>query len=1080
MTEWLIPANPKKYNVIDAFNELKIIEWKQSVNIAVGDIVYIYISLPIQAIKFKCKVNKINISVRTIDDSKYYIKKEFSKTSDRFMEIELINNFSSELYKITYLEKHDFNVPQGPYRISYELKKYLYLVNTLIYSEELDPNSHDGSYLLLKETINSYKNMHDISLCNYKDLNLIYHMVIGTWKQGVDKKYISIQTSNLPEYDKDRLKILLKSIWEKTQNNKYSNKQNNTTTLGMFGTGFYSFEKNTDKNSVINFITMCINIVDIEEDYEIYDICRITLRNGVKGMKTASASVILHCLKPFSFPILNGNQGAKNIYEYLDVPIVNIEELNSYIENCIKIKEFRDKNFSIKNYRIFDLKARSITEQFTEIDYISVLDYLEKNKHSEYTNPLKEGLSTSLKNKYKEIKKEAKKCIIELKKMVVKCSNSFNLFNFGQISWLDGSNTKVRDYLWVQLKYKENKNNPISISIVVEFSEITNKTRYRFSLEVRDDKTNKQQLMKYHTHLEIPIKPSSNLIYTATSNENNYAKLIDEPVDIIKTKIEAGRYNKVRISRIVEQDYNFSNIDYEKLMLESIKDLIPYYEHVIGDDKMHNNANNLIKEEARKIKPQYEKNLIFYGPPGTGKTYHTAIYSVAICDGREIKELTDYDYVKTRYQELEKEGRINFTTFHQSYSYEDFIEGIKPIVNEETKEISYEIKDGLFKDFCNEAKSFEIESENSPINEDAALWKITINNGDLNDIKKECFSEDNIRIGFSYDSKNAKSFVEDINIGDVVLSLKTRKIIDGIGVVTSAAFELNNKEKYKTARKVKWLAKEVNENILEINKGKQLARATVAHVPNMILPDLIDLIERINPDIEHTKIKKKTEPYVFIIDEINRGNISKIFGELITLIEDRKREGMKEELQAILPYSKDCFSVPQNVYIIGTMNTADRSIALLDTALRRRFKFKEMMPDKDVLTDCKIEDLKIDDMLSKINKRITFLYDREHTIGHSYFMDLNDENATIENLQIIFEKSIIPLLQEYFYEDYEKIQLVLGDNNKSNDSYKFILDKKVNSRDIFKGNVDDIIDLPEKTYQINKEAFLHIESYKEI
>ena len=161
---------------------------------------------------------------------------------------------------------------------------------------------------------------------------------------------------------------------------------------------------------------------------------------------------------------------------------------------------------------------------------------------------------------------------------------------------------------------------------------------------------------------------------------------------------------------------------------------------------------------------------------------------------------------------------------------------------------------------------------------------------------------------------------------------------------------------------------------------------------------------------------------------------------------------MPEAASAILPYSGDEFSVPSNVYILGTMNTADRSIALMDTALRRRFQFVEMMPD---------------------------LYDREHTIGHAFFTDLKDD-ATLEKLQSIFEKSVIPLLQEYFYEDYQKIQLVLGDNAKSDDSLKFIIDEKVIAKNIFKGNVEDVIDLPEKKYSINSKAFENINSYKEI
>lgn len=385
----------------------------------------------------------------------------------------------------------------------------------------------------------------------------------------------------------------------------------------------------------------------------------------------------------------------------------------------------------------------------------------------------------------------------------------------------------------------------------------------------------------------------------------------------------------------------------EELKAEVIKGvglLMPYYKHIMDY-------------------PEIVKNMILYGPPGTGKTYITATYAVLICGWYTLDTLKNMNHSKIMeiYHELEQEGRIGFTTFHQSYGYEDFIEGIRPVLDKEKT--------------------------------------------DAQNQSEEQKSEKSRNLEYTMEAGVFKAFCE--------------------------------------------------------------------------------------------KAEKSKKPYVFIIDEINRGNISRIFGELITLIEESKRKGEADERSVILPYSGLPFSVPSNVYIIGTMNTAYRSIALLDTALRRRFSFVEMMPDTEVLKDIKIEVPEMPDTVDKkagkstidiqklleiINQRIEVLYDREHTIGHAYFCGLK-KTATLDGLKNVFKKSVLPLLQEYFFDDYEKIAMVLGDNQKRNRNYKFIVED--NGKDIHtlfgKELETDMLDmLQRKKYMINEKAFDYAESYIQI
>lgn len=540
----------------------------------------------------------------------------------------------------------------------------------------------------------------------------------------------------------------------------------------------------------------------------------------------------------------------------------------------------------------------------------------------------------------------------------------------------------------------------------------------------------------------------------------------------------------------------------------------PFYGKAIDDEEGHSYIYKIrpqllaaLKEvDLSKFNPNYEEgeeemtdvamNTILYGPPGTGKTYNTVVYAVAIIENKPVASIKaeSYSAVLERYNAYKADGLIEFTTFHQSYGYEEFIEGIKPVMDsdDEHSDIQYSIEDGLFKAFCNRASMPATKKANVDLglNKTPTIWKVSLWSTGDNPTRTECLENGHIRIGWDdygpditddtdFSENGGKnvlnSFIYKMKVGDIVFSCYSSTTIDAIGVVTGDYEWCNGQfdDGLNRMRKVNWIVKGINEDIVEINGGSTMTLSTVYKL-KVSLADAMALIQKHLPATVQMDDKRNQ---VFIIDEINRGNISKIFGELITLIESSKRIGQAEGMKAKLPYSQQLFGVPDNVYIIGTMNTADRSIATIDTALRRRFRFKEMMPDAEVLSGISVDDISISDMLSRMNKRIAVLYDREHTIGHAYFIPLRD-NPTIEQLAEIFENAIVPLLQEYFYEDYEKIRLVLGDNNKDNKDEQFIVAVENDYNELF-GSTDIGFD-DSVTYEINRAAFDKIEAYRSI
>ncbi|WP_427071280.1 McrB family protein [Lysinibacillus fusiformis] len=744
---------------------------------------------------------------------------------------------------------------------------------------------------------------------------------------------------------------------------------------------------------------------------------------------------------------------------------ISVEQLVNFVET-----EYRD---------FFDIILAD------EIDFKKIITHLSTYANHDYKNPLQ--LEEKEKQKYLTIRESGSAAVNELNKLADSFALKYGVKNQNKSKWLTGGNNVVRNYLWNQLKYEEYENVLTSISIFAE--KYDKDVQIRISIELDEKNAKQPDFDRHHKILIKSLIQEVQYCYYIKVDESRNFEISYEAVAEIQKKIQDGEYKKVQIvyhltNEQIQSQSLTNEMIYQKLD-GAFENLIEYYNLVI--DKVENNLPD--KEEAT----MFDKNMILYGPPGTGKTYNTVIYAVAIIENCSIESLfsEDYQTILKRYNDYKKSGQINFTTFHQSFGYEEFIEGIKPALDEDQDEqLQYKIESGIFKDFCENAQQLKVTNNDEALEIDARVWKVSLGGSGMNDVKEDCFENNRIRIGWDYfgedlteDEEEPSGNVKDIlgcfydvmSIGDIVFSLGDQKHIDAIGVITGEPEWLGDEEYYKRSRSVKWIAKNIHEYVYDLNGKKNLTLRTVYELKRMSIDSVNGLILKHSQD-EQITVEENHKNYVFIIDEINRGNISKILGELITLIEPTKRLGAPEQMKVRLPYSKEEFGVPQNVYILGTMNTADRSIAMMDTALRRRFRFIEMMPNVQLLEEIKVGNIDIQKMVYMINKRIEVLYDREHTIGHAYFMGLKHE-PTIENLENIFKNAIIPLLQEYFYEDYSKIQLVLGDNAKA-DNLKFILDKQVQMNAVFKANPD--IDIPETKYSIQLAAFKKHASYIEI
>lgn len=533
-------------------------------------------------------------------------------------------------------------------------------------------------------------------------------------------------------------------------------------------------------------------------------------------------------------------------------------------------------------------------------------------------------------------------------------------------------------------------------------------------------------------------------------------------------------------TKIPDEGYNSA---FKKIFYPFLWYIRGEYRPNTSDISSHGEGQNM--ENTPQVSPSIPKNIILYGSPGTGKTYKTVQYAVAIVENRPLEEIgaEDYGEVMRRYRQYRDEGRICFTTFHQSYEYEEFIEGLRPRLADDDGanegELSYEIREGVFKAFCRAAETVPVteHAQGLALSSNPTVWKISLEGTGDNPTRRDCLDKGHIRIGWDGYGPNLSeqteykdggraalnAFYNRMQPGDIVLSCYSHKVVDAVGVVTGEPEWHDEYATYKRLRKVRWLAKDIRQDIFHLNGDKVFTLSTLYKL-SIPVAEILAMIGMGGAAEQPPHQEKRN--FVFIIDEINRGNMAKIFGELMTLIEESKRLGAKEEMRARLPYTGDSFGVPGNVYIIGTMNTADRSIALMDAALRRRFSFVEVPPEPGLLAGTVVGGVRIYRLLDLLNRRIEALLDRDHVLGHAAFLGLK-ENADMGALAAIMKNAVLPLLQEYFYNDYEKIRLVLGDNQKTQQDDVRFIEEADEGVELFGPHAD----ADGTRYSINLEAF---------
>lgn len=861
--------------------------------------------------------------------------------------------------------------------------------------EEMNPDGHDGCYELIRTVVEEYKNVNE-SVLDYKDLNAIYLMTIGTWKYNFDNKRETIRKSHLLEKSKEKILLAIDRIETKAQNDEYTNSfPEGQKSIGLFGAGFLTFSKNTDNDSTRRFIKLCLDIIDINDDHKNFDIAEITFKNKIKGMQAGVASMILHCLKPFTFPILNRNMGKQNIYEYLDVDLDKKGKLETYIDNCRKIKKFRDENFNFKNYRIFDLASEDIEKEINPLAKII----------EEYKKQFEEVRKGEI-YKWKAVKWFQDNWDINsenfpemLKESLGKTYNLLNSMNYYPQGMICAMAIKEPDRVREMFKNLFDESQDLEERIE-EFKQESD--RMKDSYDEYKDKAHFQTLNAISVYLFLRY-PEKYYIYKYNKFKNFSEKIEYDSSDLVESSNRVINYYEMcnEVLAYIEQDSELLEMSRNSLGEDDYKD--ENY-HILTEDIVFfgNYWDDTIDEN------EWWPSLEEYDPGISTDKWIEILKDNSIVPDNSLailNRILDLGGQATCAQLSEKYGEsIDF------YSDGSFALAKRvwektnaPLVTEENDNNKWWPILYLGKELKKEDTGVYIWKLRPELKE--ALEKIDLINIPLKPYSKERFLSEVYMAEMEYNTLLA------------LLEMKRNVILQG-APGTGKTFAAK-----RLAYSILGFEDDDKIQMVQFHQNYSYEDFMMGYRPTE--EGGFKLKEGLFYEFAHKAEKNPGQKYFLVIDEINRGNLSRIFGELLMLVEKDYR-GHK----MTLAYTGSTFSVPENLYIIGTMNTADRSLAMIDYALRRRFAFYDMVPgfeNEAFVEYTKSLDNEIFDKLITVIKRLNNYIEQDSSlgkgfcIGHSYFCNSSKEKCSEEWISSIIEYEIIPMLREYWFDDTTKV-----------------------------------------------------------